>query len=68
VTDRVDLPKQLMDDFARCWESWAGLPKFLEMVGLNLEQAGFYGRGARRNRLNATPVHARLRTAHHSRQ
>jgi hypothetical protein len=24
----------------------AGLPKLLEMVGLNFEQAGFHGRGA----------------------
>ena len=43
MTDRVDLPEKRMDDFAGCWESLAGLPKFLEMVGLNFEQAGFHG-------------------------
>jgi hypothetical protein len=35
-----------MDDFAGHWERVAGLPKFLEMVGLNLEQAGFHAGGA----------------------
>jgi hypothetical protein len=46
VTDRVDLPEQVIGAVAGCGESLAGLSKFLQMVGLNFEQAGFRGGGA----------------------
>src|SRR6516164_2767168 len=45
VTDRLSPPEHCIDNFSRGREMLAGLPECVQMVGLNFEQAGLYGRG-----------------------
>ena len=42
----LSLAEQCVDNFSRGWVNLACLPELTQMVSSNIEQAGFYSRGA----------------------
>jgi hypothetical protein len=45
-TNWIAQAEHRVDQFARSWANLAGLPEFIRVVGLDVEQTVFYGSGA----------------------